>query len=282
MKQKDNRGIILIGPPSGWQPINFRELKEYRDLFYYLVRRDIQVLYKQTILGFAWALIRPLLSTILFTFVFGNVAQVSSDGVPYPLFSYVALVPWTYFSTALTTSSMSLVTNSNMLTKVYFPRLVFPFTPVFAKLVDFLIAFAFIPFLLLWFHVVPTRNIVFLPLLLVILMMTAAGAGMWFAALGIQYRDIKYATQFLTQLLMYAAPVVWSVTALTVRLGQKGRLIYGLYPMAGVIEGFRSALLGTVPMPWDLIFIGAFSAFVIFISGAFYFRRMEVAFADVA
>ena len=278
-KQRDN---ILIEPPSGWQPINLRELMGYRDLFYYLVRRDVQVLYKQTILGFAWALIRPLLSTILFTFVFGNVAQVSSDGVPYAVFSYVALVPWTYFSTVLTTSSMSLVTNSNMLTKVYFPRLVFPLTPVFAKLVDFLIAFAFIPILLLWFHITPTRNIIFLPLLSVILVMTAAGAGMWFSALGIQYRDIKYATQFLTQLLMYAAPVVWSVSALTARLGERGRLIYGLYPMAGVIEGFRSALLGTVPMPWDLIVIGAFSGFVIFISGAFYFRRMEVAFADVA
>ncbi|NOX63176.1 MAG: ABC transporter permease [Chloroflexi bacterium] len=276
------KDMLVIEPPKGWQPINFKELREYRDLFYYLVRRDVQVLYKQTVLGFAWAILRPFLSMILFTFVFGNVAQVSSDGVPYPVFSYVALVPWTYFSTALTTSSMSLVTNSNMLTKVYFPRLVFPLTPVLAKLVDFVIAFAFIPLLLLWFRIMPTRDVVFIPLLIIILMMTAAGAGMWLAALGIQYRDIKYATQFMTQLLMYAAPVVWSVTALTARLGETGRLIYGLYPLAGVIEGFRSALLGSVPMPWDLIAVGGASAFVLFVSGAFYFRRMEVAFADVA
>ncbi len=274
--------MLVIEPPKGWQPINFKELREYRDLFYYLVRRDVQVLYKQTVLGFAWAILRPFLSMILFTFVFGNVAQVSSDGVPYPVFSYVALVPWTYFSTALTASSMSLVMNSNMLTKVYFPRLVFPLTPVFAKFVDFVIAFAFIPFLLLWFGIRPTANIVFIPVLILILMMTAAGGGMWLAALGIQYRDVKYAVQFMTQLLMYAAPVVWSVTALTARLGTRGRLVYGLYPLAGVIEGFRSALLGTVPMPWDLIAIGGVSALVLFISGAFYFRRMEVAFADVA
>jgi len=282
MQMTARKDMLVIEPPKGWQPINFKELREYRDLFYYLVRRDVQVLYKQTVLGFAWAILRPFLSMILFTFVFGNVAQVSSDGVPYPVFSYVALVPWTYFSTALTTSSMSLVTNSNMLTKVYFPRLVFPLTPVLAKLVDFVIAFAFIPLLLLWFRIMPTRDVVFIPLLIIILMMTAAGAGMWLAALGIQYRDIKYATQFMTQLLMYAAPVVWSVTALTARLGETGRLIYGLYPLAGVIEGFRSALLGSVPMPWDLIAVGGASAFVLFVSGAFYFRRMEVAFADVA
>ncbi len=276
------RRPIVIEPPKGWQPLNLRELWEYRDLFYYLVRRDVQVLYKQTVLGFAWAILRPFLSMIIFTFIFGNVAQVTSDGAPYAVFNYVALAPWTYFSTALTMSSMSLVTNANMLTKVYFPRLIFPLSPVVAKLVDFAIACAFIPILLLWFHIRPTWNVIFIPILVIILMMTTAGAGMWLSALGVQYRDVKYATQFMVQLLMYAAPVVWSVTALTARLGHTGRLLYGLYPLAGVIEGFRSALLGTVPMPWDLIWIGAVSATVLFFSGAFYFRRMEAAFADVA
>ncbi|RMD61715.1 ABC transporter permease [Candidatus Parcubacteria bacterium] len=274
--------MIIIEPPRGWQPINLKELREYRDLFYFLVRRDVQVLYKQTVLGFGWAVLRPLLTMVLFTFVFGNVARISSDGVPYAIFSYTALVPWTYFSTALTTSAMSLVANSNMLSKVYFPRLVFPFSPVVAKLVDFLIAFAFLPVLMLWFGITPTWYALFTPALVAIMMLTAAGIGMWLSALGIQYRDVNHATPFLTQLMLYAAPVVWPVSALTSRFGLVARRLYGLYPMAGVIEGFRAAWLGTVPMPWDLIGLGFLSAVVIFVAGAFYFRRMEVAFADVA
>lgn len=272
----------IIEAPKGWQAINWRELWQYKDLFYFLVLRDIKVLYKQTILGFAWAIIRPVFSMIVFTIIFGNIAQVNSDGVPYALFSYVALVPWTYFAAALTGSTESLIGNSGMLTKVYFPRLVFPLAPVFAKLVDFAIAFIIIIVMMIGFQVVPTINILFLPLLILLMILTALGMGMWLAALAVQYRDVKHAMSFATQLLMYAAPVVWPVSALTERFGETARLIYGLYPMAGVIEGFRSALLNTTPMPWDLIGLGTVSAFIIALSGAFYFRRMEGVFADVA
>lgn len=268
----------IIEPKPGWRLIDWKELRAYKDLFYFLVWRDIKVLYKQTILGFAWAVIRPVFSMIVFSIIFGRLAQVGSDGVPYPIFSYVALVPWTYFSTALTSSTQSLVNSSNMLTKVYFPRLVIPMTPVLAKLVDFGIAFVILLLMMVWYAIPPTWNVVFLPLLVLLLILTASGIGMWLSALAIQYRDVRFAISFVAQLLMYAAPVVWPVSLIPDRF----RLLYGLYPMAGVIEGFRSSLLGTNPMPWDLILMGAFSAVVIAITGALYFRRLERIFADVA
>lgn len=275
-------GQIHITPPSGWQVIDWRELYHYRDLLYFLVLRDIKVVYKQTVLGFAWAIIRPLISMVIFTIIFGNIAQVNSDGVPYPLFSYVALVPWTYFSTSMTTSTNSLVGNSSMLTKIYFPRLVFPLAPVFANLVDFTIAFGVIGILLVIFQWLPTWNVVFIPLLMVLMMLTAAGIGMWLSAMAIQYRDVRHAMTFLSQALMFAAPVVWPVSSLTERFGQTATYLYALYPMAGVIEGFRAAILGTTPMPWDMIGIGFVSSLLIAITGAFYFKRMERIFADVA
>lgn len=268
----------IIEPKKGWQVIDWRELREYRDLFYFLVWRDIKILYRQTILGFAWAIIRPVFSMIVFSVVFGQLAKIPSDGIPYPLFSYAALIPWTYFSTALNDSTNSLLKNSTMLTKVYFPRLVIPMTPVLAKLVDFVISFLIIGLLMIWYGVAPTWNVLFLPLLTILMVLTASGIGMWLSAMSLQYRDIRLAMQFVTQLLMYAAPVVWPASLVPPQF----RLLYGLYPIAGVIEGFRSALLGTTPMPWDLIIVGSVSAVVIAVSGAFYFRRMERVFADVA
>ena len=211
-----------------------------------------------------------------------RIAQVSSDGVPYAVFSYVALVPWTYFSTSVTVSATSLISQVDVLTKVYFPRLIFPLSPVFSNLVDFVIALSLTGLFLLWYGIVPTVQVFVLPLLVVLMMLTAGGFGMWLSALAIQYRDVKYATPFLTQLLMYAAPVVWPVSALTERFGDTARLLYGLYPMVGVIEGFRSALLGTNPMPWDIIVTGYFTAVLVFVTGALYFKRMERRFADVA
>ena len=276
---------IIIEPKKGWQLINWRELREYRDLFYFLVWRDVKVLYKQTVLGFSWALIRPVFSMIVFSVVFGGLADVPSDGVPYPIFAYAALLPWTYFSTSMTNSTNSLVANAKMLTKVYFPRLIIPMTPVLAGLIDFGVASFVLVGLMVWFGIAPTVYALLLPLLLVLMVLTAAGIGMWLSALAIQYRDVKHAMTFVTQLLMYAAPVVWPVSLITEKFpewGEAMRLVYGLYPMAGVIEGFRSALLGTTPMPWDLIGIGALSAVLLAVSGAFYFRRMERFFADVA
>ena len=273
---------IVIEPARGRQVVNWRELREYRDLFYFLIDRDIKVLYKQTVLGFGWAILRPVLSMVIFTVIFGGLARVDSDGQPYALFSYAALVPWLYFSTALTASALSLVNNTDMLTKVYFPRLIFPLTPIFSKLVDFVISFVIVFVLMAWFRVPPTARLVYVPLLVGLMMLATAGVGLWLAAMSVQYRDVKHAMPFLTQILMYAAPVVWSAALIGQRFGPTGRLLFGLYPMVGIIEGFRVVLLGTGPMPWDMLAVGTASALVIFVTGLFYFRRMEVTFADVA
>lgn len=275
----------VIEPKKGWQVINWRELRDYKDLFYFLVKRDVTVLYKQTILGFGWAILRPVFSMIVFSVIFGKLAKMPSDGVPYPVFAYAALLPWQYFSTAMSKSTSSLVGNASMLTKVYFPRLVIPMTPVLAGLVDFFIASTILAVLMAWFGIAPTLNIVFLPFLILLMILTAAGIGMWLSSLAIQYRDVNHAMGFVSQLLMYAAPVVWPVSLITETFPEWGdtiRTVYGLYPMAGVIEGFRAALLGTNAMPWDLIGMGTLSAVLIAVSGAFYFRRMERIFADVA
>ena len=215
---------------------------------------------------------------IVFTIVFGKLAKINSDGVPYAIFSYTALVPWTYFSGALTGASGSLLGASGMMTKVYFPRLVIPIAPVMSKLVDFGIAFVILLLMMVYFGFMPSIQIIYLPLLILIMMITASGMGMWLTAMAVKYRDINYAMSFFVQLLMYAAPVVYPASIIP----EPFRLIYGCFPMVGVIEGFRSILLKTNPMPWDLIGVGSIVACFLFISGAFYFRRMEKYFADVA
>ena len=268
----------VIEPQSGWSMVNWREIWRHRDLLYFLVLRDVKVLYKQTALGFTWAIIRPVFNMVVFTIVFGRLAKVSSDGVPYPIFSYAALVPWTYFSSAMSGSVQSLIASRGVFTKVYFPRIFIPLTPVIAKLVDFAIAFTILFAMMLAYSIPPTVNAVFIPYLILLMIVMASGIGMWLSALAIQYRDVKYGVEFLVQLLMYAAPVVWPVSLIPVQY----RLIYGLYPMAGVIEGFRSALLSTRPMPWDLIGMGTLSTAIIFLSGLVYFRYKERIFADVA
>lgn len=278
---KDSSSII-IQPKKGWQVIDWKELLEYRDLFYFLILRDVKALYKQTVLGFAWAIIRPVFSMIVFSVIFGNLAGVSSDGIPYPIFSYAALIPWTYFSTAMTNSTGSLISGIQFLTKVYFPRLIIPLTPVLAGLVDLTISFVLIFFLIFLYSIELTLNIFWIPLLLVLLVLTSAGIGMWLSAMAIQYRDIKHGIGFLSQLLMYAAPVVWPVSLISEKFGETVKLIYSIYPIVGVIEGFRSALIGHKPMPWDLIAIGFIISVLLFISGAMYFKRKEKIFADVA
>ena len=257
--------------------IDWHELRQYRDLFYFLVWRDVKTRYAQSVLGIGWAVIQPVFSMVVFTIVFGKLAHVDSEGVPYAIFSYTALVPWTYFSGALTGAGGSLIGASSMITKVYFPRLVIPLSRVLSKLVDFAIAFVILLGMMLWFKATPTIWVLFLPALVVLMMLTATGMGMWLTALSVQYRDINYGLSFLVQLLMYAAPVVYPASAVP----QEFRLLYSLFPMAGVIEGFRSALLGTNPMPWDLLAVGSLSAFIITISGLWYFRRTERIFADV-
>ncbi len=270
--------FIIIEHKSGWQPINWKELWRYRDLFLFLIWRDVKTKYAQTILGIGWAIIQPVFSMIIFTIVFGNLARISSDGVPYAVFSFAALVPWTYFSGSLSASSGSLINASSMLTKVYFPRLIIPISPVLSQLVDFLICFNLLLVLMAFFGFYPTIEIIYIPLLIFKMALTASGMGMWITALSIQYRDIKHAMGFFIQLLMYAAPVVYSVN----NIPDKYRLVYGLFPMVGVIEGFRSCLLKTNPMPWDIIFIGSIVSIITFCTGLLYFNRMEKNFSDVA
>ena len=268
----------IIEPQKGWRLIDVQELWQYKDLLWFLVWRDVKSRYAQSILGIGWAIIQPVFNMIVFTVIFGNLARIDSDGVPYAIFNYAAMVPWTYFANSLTEAGGSLVSSSNLLNKVYFPRLIIPLAPVLAKLLDFGIAMLLLFGLMLTYGIAPTIWALALPLLVLLMMLAASGAGMWLTALAIQYRDVKYALTFGVRLLMYAAPVVYSVNLIPDRY----RLLYGLNPMAGVIEGFRSALLGTNPMPWDLIGVGAAVAVVLFITGALYFKRMERVFADVA
>jgi len=267
----------IIEPRPGWRLVDWRELWQYRDLFYFLVWRDIKTRYAQSVLGVGWAIIQPLFNMLVFTIVFGNLAKISSDGVPYAIFSYTALVPWAYFSGSLTSAAGSLVASKNLITKVYFPRLVVPIAPVLGKLVDFAIAMLILGGMMLWFRIPPTIWILALPLLILLMMLTAAGLGMWLTALSVQYRDINYAMGFIVQLLMYAAPVVYPASSVP----EQFRMVYALNPMAGVIEGFRSALLGTNPMPWDFIGVGTVVAILLMISGILYFKHTERIFADV-
>lgn len=257
--------------------INWQELWHYRDLFLFLIWRDIKTRYAQSVLGIGWAIIQPLFSMVVFTIVFGNLAKVSSDGVPYAIFSYAALVPWTYFSSALTDSTNSLVNASNMITKVYFPRLVLPIAPVFGKLIDFGIAMVILGGFMLYFQIAPTAWAFFIPYLILMMILSAAGIGMWLTAMAVQYRDIRYAMSLAVTLLMYAAPVVYPASSVP----DQWRVLYSINPMVGVIEGFRASLLGTTAMPWDFIWVGTVSALVFFFSGLVYFRRMEKIFADV-
>jgi lipopolysaccharide transport system permease protein len=268
---------VVIGARRGLFDLELRALADYRDLFYFLVWRDIKARYAQSVLGAGWAVVQPIFSMIVFTVVFGNLAKIDSDGVPYAIFSLTALVPWTFFSNALTSSTASLTSSAGMLSKIYFPRLVIPMSAVISKLVDFSIALVLVFVLMAWFRIVPTVWILMLPMLVLLMALTAAGAGMWLSSLSVQYRDVNYGINFIAQLLMYASPVVYPASLIP----DKYRLVYAINPMVGVIEGFRSALLGANPMPWDLIAAGSATAVVLAVSGAIYFCRTERIFADV-
>lgn len=268
--------ITIIKPRSGWQLVDLKELKEYRDLFFFMVWREIKVLYAQTILGFSWALLNPLVQIVIFTVIFGRVAKVSTEGIPYFLFSSVAIIPWTYMSGSLSQSSQSLVSGQHMLGKIYFPRLIFPITPVLAKVVDFGISILILLVVMIYYRVHPTWNLFLFPLFFILMMSIPAGIGMWLSALAIRFRDVKFAMPFIIQMLIYSAPIVYSASSIP----EKYRIIYSLNPIVGVIEGYRATLLGT-PIPWLYILPGLITAPVILISGAFYFKRMERVFVDV-
>lgn len=268
--------LTVIKPISGWQFIDFKELKDYRDLFYFLVWRDIKTLYAQTVLGFLWAIVHPFVQIVVFTVIFGNIAKLPTDGIPYILFSSVAIIPWVYISQSMSQSSQSLVSGSSMLGKIYFPRLLFPVTPVLAKLVDFGIAMFLIVSIMLYYRVSPTWNLLFFPMLLLMMMAIPLGIGLWLSSLAIRFRDIRQAMPFFIQMLMYSAPIVYSASSIS----DNYRMIYSLNPIVGVIEGFRACLLGT-PMPWLYIWPGMFTAVLLVVSGAFYFKRMERIVVDV-
>jgi lipopolysaccharide transport system permease protein len=270
--------IVIDSEKSKKRIINWAEIWRYKDLFLFLVWRDIKTRYSQSILGVGWAIIQPVFSMIVFTIVFGNLAQVNSEGVPYAIFSYTALVPWTFFATSLTSASGSLITSKNLLTKVYFPRLVIPISPVLGKLIDFGISFLILIGLMVWFGVKPTIWALMIPVFIIIMVLTSAGVGMWLTALSIQYRDIRYGADFFVQLLMYASPVIYATSTIP----EKYQILYALNPMVGVIEGFRAALLGTRAMPWEFIALGSLMSAAFFLSGALYFNSMERYFADVA
>ena len=272
----DSESITIIKPKIGWQIINLKELKEYRDLFYFLVWRDIKVLYAQTILGFLWAVLQPLIEICIFTVIFGKVAKIPTEGIPYILFSTVAIIPWTYMSQAMTQSSQSLVTGQAMLGKIYFPRLIFPLTPILAKLVDFSISILIIIAIAIYYHVYPTWNLLLFPFFVVFMMSIASAVGIWLSAMAIRFRDVKYAMPFAVRMLMYTAPIVYSASSIP----EKYRIVYSLNPIVGVIEGFRACFLGT-PMPWQFIWPGIIVALLMLVSGAFYFKSMERVFVDV-
>ena len=269
--------VLRIEPSRGWVSLKLKEIWEYRELLYFLTWRDVKVRYKQTVLGAAWAVIQPFFTMVVFSLFFGRLAKVPSDGIPYPIFAFAALVPWNYFANALTQSSDSLVGSANLIKKVYFPRLVIPMAAVISGAVDFSIAFTVLLGMMLFYGIMPTVHTLWLPLLLLLGVVTALGVGLWLSALNVQFRDVRYTVPFLAQFWMFATPVAYPSSLLS----QPWRTIYGLNPMAGVVEGFRWALLGTKTAPGPMLAVSAAVAVLVLVGGAFYFRRMEKTFADV-
>ena len=261
---------------DGWINIDLKELWRYRELVYTFATRDIRIRYKQTALGAAWVVIQPFMMMIVFTFFFGKLAKISSEGIPYPLFSYAALLPWTMFSEGINRSTHCMITNANIMTKVYFPRLVMPISGILSPLIDFMIAFVVLIAMMLYYGFIPTINIVWLPVFILLALMTSLGVGLWLSAFNVQYRDFQYTLPFIIQLWLFASPVVYPSTLLP----ESYRWIYGLNPMAGVIEGFRWTLLGTNP-PSTMIAFSFVIVILLLISGAYYFKRMEKTYADV-
>jgi len=267
----------IIEPSRGWRQVNLKELWRYRELVYFLIWRDVKVRYKQTLLGAAWAIIQPLMTMVVFSIFFGTLAKIPTDGIPYPIFSYTALLPWQLFETGITKSGGSLVSGRGLLTKVYFPRLAIPLAPVFAALVDFLLAFVVLIAMMAYYGYPPTAAIWTLPLFLLLAMVTALGAGFWLSAMNVWYRDIGYVIPFISRLWFYLTPITYAASIVP----EKFRMLYALNPMVGVVEGFRWAMLGHGQAPSAQILISVFISLLMMVSGAYYFRRMERTFADV-
>jgi lipopolysaccharide transport system permease protein len=269
--------IHVIQPSTGWAALGLAELWQYRELIYFLSWRDIKVRYKQTTLGIAWAVMQPVFTMIVFSIFFGRLAGIPSDGLPYPVFAFCALLPWQLFAHSLTESSNSLVANQNLITKIYFPRLVIPLSSVIAGLVDFVIAFGVLIGIMGYYHIIPTQAVWTLPFFVLLAVSLALGVGLWLSALNVRYRDVRYTLPFLTQVWLFATPIVYPSSLVP----EQWRVLYGINPMAGVVEGFRWALLSTGKAPGNMLTASVLVTLVIFVSGLYYFRRMERTYADM-
>ncbi len=281
---KTQEEVLFLKPSRGWSALNLVELWRYRELIYFLIWRDIKVRYKQTVLGAAWAIIQPFFTMVVFTIFFGRLAKVPSDNVPYPIFSYTALLPWGMFTKALSDAGHSLISHRSMITKVYFPRLVIPIASVLSGVVDFAIAFVVLIGMMVYYNMVPssgytiqiTAAIWYLPLFILLALVTALGVGLWLSALNVIYRDINYIIPFLTQFWLFITPIAYPSSLIP----EQWRLLYAINPMTGVVEGFRWALLGTETAPGPMLAVSTTISLVLLITGLFYFRRMERTFAD--
>ena len=273
----DAASVRRLEPSRGWVSLKLDEVWAFRELLYFFTWRDIKVRYKQTVLGASWAVIQPFFTMLVFSLFFGKLAKVPSDGIPYPIFSYAALVPWTFFAHGLINSANSLVGSSNMIKKVYFPRLIVPTASVLSGAVDFVLAFAVLLLMMLFYGIVPTWNVVWLPLLVALAFATALGVGFLFSALNVQFRDVRYTVPFVVQFWLFATPIAYPSSL----LDEPWRTLYALNPMVGVVEGFRWALLGTETAPGPMVLVSSLSALDLLVGGAFYFRRLERTFADV-
>lgn len=272
-----NKPMLRIQPTKGWTSLKIGEIWDYRELVTIFVWRDLKVRYRQTVIGVLWAVLQPFLTMVIFSVFFGRLAGVPSDGIPYPIFSYAALVPWTFFANSMGQASNSLVNNADMIKKIYFPRLTMPLSAVLAGLVDFVLAFIILLGMMLFYGYLPTLNSLWLPLFLLLAFITALGVGLWFGAMNVKFRDVRYMVPFITQAWLFATPVAYPSSLLS----EPWRTLYGLNPMVGVVEGFRWALLGTDTAPGPMIVVSFVVALVILISGLYYFRRTEKTFADV-
>jgi len=268
---------VMIQPRRGLFKLDLAAVWEFRELLYFLVWRNVKVRYKQTIIGSAWAIIQPLMAMLIFTVIFGHFAKIPSDGLPYSIFAYTALLPWSYFSQAVTGSGASLIGNSNLVRKVYFPRLIIPMAEVAAPLIDFFISFLALLVMMAWFGIAPRWSVLALPLFLLLALMTAFAVGLWLSALNVRYRDVGHAVPFLIQIWLYASPVVYPVSLIP----EQWQLLYSLNPMTGVIEGFRWTLLGREVPAFGVLAVGAAVVVALLLGGIIFFKRMEQTFADV-
>ncbi len=276
--ERHDASITVIRPESGWLALNLTDLWRYRELVYFMTWRDIIVRYKQTLLGAGWAILRPFLTMVVFSIFFGELAKVPSEGVPYPIFTYTALLPWELFAAALSVASRSLVQNSHMITKVYFPRLILPLAAILAGVVDFLIAFVILIGMMAYYGITPTPAVWTLPLFLLLTLVTSLGVGLWLSALNVLYRDVGYVTPFLTQFWLFITPIAYGASLVP----EQWRFLYALNPMVGVVNGFRWALLGIqTAAPDSQLVTSVIVSLVLLVSGLFYFRRMERLFADM-